>query len=78
MDGREGHDIDEDGADGIEEDLEGTEEGLSEEGVEEESLKAGGEISIQAIYAQGLVMFKMIWLPLQLATTLLYISRDVL
>ena len=36
MDGREGGTVDEYGADGVEEDLEGAEEGFAEEGVEEE------------------------------------------
>lgn len=40
----------------VEEDLEGTEEGLSEDRVEEEGLKSGGEIGVKAIYAERLVV----------------------
>lgn len=48
------------GAEGVEEDLEGAEEGLSKNGVEEEGFKGGRKISIEAIDAEGLVVGKMV------------------
>lgn len=62
MDGGEGRAVDEHGTEGVEEDLESAEEGLAEEGVEEESFDGGGEVGIEACYAQGLVMGKVVGL----------------
>lgn len=41
---------------GVEEDLEGAEEGFSEDGVEEEGFEAGGEVCVQAVDAEGFVV----------------------
>lgn len=41
---------------GVEEDLEGAEEGLSEDRVEEYGLEGGGEIGVEAIDAERLVV----------------------
>ena len=46
VDGGEGNGVDEDGANGVEKDLEGAEKGFSEEGIEEEGFEAGGEIGV--------------------------------
>jgi hypothetical protein len=54
-DAEDGH-----GADGVEEDLEGAEEGLSEDGVEEDGLEGGGEIGVEAVDAEGLVVGEMV------------------
>lgn len=58
----EGDAVDGHGADGVEEDLERAEEGLAEDGVEEEGLDGGGEVRVEAVYAEGLVVGEMIWL----------------
>lgn len=65
VDAREGDGHDGHGADGVEEDLEGAEEGLAEDGVEEEGLEGGGEVRVEAVYAEGLVVGKMVGLLLQ-------------
>lgn len=46
VDAGEGDLVHEDGADGVEEDLEGAEEGFSEDGVEEDGLEGGGEVCV--------------------------------
>lgn len=46
MDGCERGTVDEHGAEGVEEDLEGAKEGLSEERIEEEGLQGCGEIGV--------------------------------
>lgn len=48
--------IDGHGPDGIEEDLEGTKEGLAEDRIEKDSLKGGGQISVKTIDTEGLVV----------------------
>ena len=62
MDLREWELVDHHGADGVEEDLEGAEKGLSKDGVEEESLERGWEVGVDAINAQGFMMGKVIGL----------------
>ncbi len=62
VDGGEGDLVDEHGAHGVEEDLEGTEEGLAEEGVEENSFEAGGEVGIEAIDAERFVVSEVVGL----------------
>lgn len=62
MNRRPGWTVDEHGPDGVEEDLEGAEEGLAEEGVEEEGFDGGGEVGVEAGYTEGLVMCEMVWL----------------
>ena len=47
VDGGEGGAVDEHGAQGVEEDLEGAEEGLAEEGVQEEGFDCGGEVGVE-------------------------------
>jgi len=61
VDGGEGHGVDEDGADGVEEDLEGAEEGFAEEGVEEYGFKGGGEVGVEAVDAEGFVVCEVVW-----------------
>jgi hypothetical protein len=51
LDSVDGH-----GTDSIEEDLEGAEEGLAEDRVENEGLEGGWEIGIETIDAEGLVV----------------------
>lgn len=46
MDTSEGYFVDEDGTDGVEEDLEGAEKGFSEDGVEEYGFEGGGEVGV--------------------------------
>lgn len=58
----EGDAVDGHGADGVEEDLEGAEEGLAENGVEHEGFESSGEICIEAIDAEGLVVGQMVGL----------------
>lgn len=62
MDGGEGDAVDEDGANGVEEDLEGAEEGLSEEGVEEYCFEGGGEVGVEGMDAEGFVVGQVVWL----------------
>lgn len=50
------------GTDGVKEDLKGAEECLAEDGVEHKGLESGGQISVKAIYAQGLVVSEVVWL----------------
>lgn len=58
----EGDGVDGHGAQGVEEDLEGAEEGFSENRIENEGFEGGGEIGIEAIDTKGLVVGKMVWL----------------
>ena len=73
VDGGEGHGVDEDGADGVEEDLEGAEEGFAEEGVEEYGFKGGGEVGVEAVDAEGFVVCEVVWLLILLACFLMSI-----
>lgn len=50
------------GADGIKEDLERAKECLAENGVEHKGLQGGGQISVKAIHAEGLVVSEVVWL----------------
>lgn len=56
VDRGEGDAVDGHGAEGVEEDLEGAEEGLAEDGVEDESLEGGGQVRVQAVDAEALVV----------------------
>jgi len=56
VDVRERRGVDESRADGIEEQLEGAEEGFSEEGVEEEGFNGCREICVEAGYTKGFVV----------------------
>lgn len=60
----EGDAVDGHGAQGVEEDLERAEEGFSEDGVEEEGFKCGGEIGVEAVYAERLVVSEMVGLSM--------------
>lgn len=62
MDLGQGDTVDGHGAEGVEEDLEGAEEGLSEDGVEDKGLEGSREISVEAIDAKRLVMGEMVGL----------------
>jgi hypothetical protein len=62
VDGGEGRAVDEHGAQGVEEDLEGAEEGLAEEGVEEEGFDGGGEVGVEAGDAEGFVVREVVGL----------------
>ena len=55
-DPRERHLVDGHGPQGVEEDLEGAEEGLAENRVEEDGLEGRGQVRVQAVDAQGLVV----------------------
>lgn len=57
-----GHAVDGHGPDGVEEDLEGAEEGLAEDRVEEDSFEGGGQVRVESIDAEGLVVGKVVWL----------------
>lgn len=48
--------VDHHGAEGVEEDLEGAEEGLAEDGVEEDGFEGGGEVCVEAVDTEGLVV----------------------
>jgi len=78
VDGGEGHGVDEDGADGVEEDLEGAEEGFAEEGVEEYGFKGGGEVGVEAVDAEGFVVCEVVWLMISLACFLMSICPQYL
>jgi hypothetical protein len=54
--------VDGHGSQGVEEDLESAEEGLSENRIQNEGLEGSGKIGIEAINAEGLVVGKMVWL----------------
>lgn len=56
----QGDAVDGHGSQGVEEDLESAEERLSENRVEEDCLESSGEIGIEAINAEGLVVSKMV------------------
>lgn len=56
VDPREGEFVNHHGAEGVEEDLEGAEEGFAKDRVEEESLEGGGEVGIEAIYSKRFVV----------------------
>ncbi len=60
--GGEGDPVDEHGTHGVEEDLEGAEEGLAEEGVKEDGFEAGGEVGVEAVDAEGFVVGKVVGL----------------
>lgn len=60
VDARQGHAVDGHRAEGVEEDLEGAEERLAEDGVEEDCLEGGGEVGVEAVYAETLVVGEMI------------------
>lgn len=49
-------------AEGVEEDLEGAEEGFAADRVEEKGFEGGGEVGIEAVHAERLVVRKMVWL----------------
>lgn len=55
-----GHAVDAHGSDGVEKDLEGAEEGLSEDRVEEDSLEGSRQVGIETVDTQGLVMRQVI------------------
>ena len=46
MDAGEGDFVDEDGPDSVEEDLEGAEEGLSEDGIQKYGFEGSGEVGV--------------------------------
>ena len=48
--------VDHHGTESVEEDLEGAEEGLAEDGVEEEGFDGGGEVGVEAVDAEGFVV----------------------
>jgi hypothetical protein len=62
VDACEGNFEDEDWPHSIEEDLKGAEEGLAKEGIEEEGLEGCGEVGIQAVDTEGLVVCEVVWL----------------
>lgn len=54
--------VDGHGSQGVEEDLESAEEGLSENRIQNEGLEGSGKIGIKAIDTEGLVVGKVVWL----------------
>jgi hypothetical protein len=63
----QGNAVDGHGSQGVKEDLESAEEGLSKDRVEKDCLKGSWEIGIEAINAEGLVVGKMVRLDRMLA-----------
>lgn len=56
VDRGERHFVNEDWADGVEEDLEGAEEGFAEERVEEYGFDGGGEVGVETVNTKGFVV----------------------
>jgi hypothetical protein len=56
LDVGDGELVDEHGPQGVEEDLEGGEEGFAEDGVEEDGFECGGDVGVQPVDAEGLVV----------------------
>lgn len=56
MDPGQGQLVDHHGPQGVEEDLEGAEEGFAGDGVEEEGFEGGGEVGVEACDAEGFVV----------------------
>jgi hypothetical protein len=54
--------VDEHGAEGVEEDLEGAEEGFSADGVEEQGFEGSGEVGVEAVDAERFVVSKVVGL----------------
>lgn len=52
----EGYAVDGHGTQGVEEDLEGAEEGFAEDGVEENGFEGGGKVGVEAVDAEGFVV----------------------
>lgn len=61
MDVRERRAVDESRPDGVKDQLEGTEKGLSEEGVEDEGFDSCRKVGIEACDAQRFVVGEMVW-----------------
>lgn len=68
------HAVDGHGTEGIKQDLEGAEEGLAQDGVKENGLEGGGEIGVEAVDAEGLVVGQVVGLVFLLACLLWYCS----
>ena len=66
---RDGELVDEHGAEGVEDYLEGAEEGLPQDGVEEYGFEGGWEIGVEAVDAEGLVVGEMVWLDVSVSWT---------
>lgn len=58
----EGHLEDAHGTDGVEEDLEGAEEGFAEDGVEDDGFERGGEVGVEPVDAEGFVVREVVGL----------------
>lgn len=71
VDFRERELVHEHGTEGVEEDLEGGEEGFAGDGIEEEGLESGREIGVQAIDTEGLVVGEVVGLRRKLASSFL-------
>jgi hypothetical protein len=56
VDGGKRYFVDEDGANGVEQNLEGAEEGFSEDGVKEDGFEGGGKVGVEAGDAEGFVV----------------------
>jgi hypothetical protein len=56
MDAGEGQVVDHHGTQGVEEDLEGCEEGFAGDGVEEPGFEGGGQVGVEAVHAERLVV----------------------
>ena len=79
VDGREGDFVDEHGPHGVEEDLEGAEEGFAQEGVEEEGFEGGGEVGVEAVDAEGFVVCEMVgllWRKFNVSTFVLSVKEE--
>jgi len=44
------------GTEGVEQDLEGAEEGFAEDGFEKDGFEGGGEVGVEAVDAEGFVV----------------------
>jgi hypothetical protein len=60
VDAGEGYLIDEDGADSIEENLKGAEKGFAKEGIKEDCFEGGGQIGVEAVNTEGLVVSEVV------------------
>ncbi len=56
VDAREGELVNQHGTEGVEQDLEGAEEGFAEDGFEKDGFEGGGEVGVEAVDAEGFVV----------------------
>ena len=64
VDAGEGQVVDHHGTQGVEEDLEGCEEGFAGDGVEEPGFEGSGQVGVEAVHAEGLVVGEVVGLDM--------------